>query len=106
MYEKKPDVSYLRIFGAKAFVRIPDSMRRKVDPKKTIFVGYDRFTDKIDLPIFDPIKKSWRESDVIQDVEDANNSVLFSLSPDEQEQDFEESLSKHQSQGISRPKRT
>ncbi|KMQ86807.1 retrovirus-related pol polyprotein from transposon tnt 1-94 [Lasius niger] len=46
-YGKKPDVSHLRVFGAKAFVHIPNSFRRKMDPKakKTVFVGYDRLTD-------------------------------------------------------------
>lgn len=57
-YGKKPDVSHLRVFGAKAFVRIPDSMRHKMDPKakKTIFVGYDRYTDKV-YRVFDLEKK-------------------------------------------------
>lgn len=57
-YEKKPDVSHLRVFGAKAFVHIPNSFRRKMDSKakKTVFVGYDRLTDKI-YRVFDPIKK-------------------------------------------------
>lgn len=57
-YGKKPNVSHLRVFGAKAFVHIPDSMRQKLDPKakKTIFVGYGRLTDKI-YRIYDPVKK-------------------------------------------------
>lgn len=57
-YGKKPEVTHLRVFGAKAFVRIPDSTRHKMDPKakKIIFVGYDRHTDKI-YRVFDFEKK-------------------------------------------------
>jgi len=59
-YRRKPSVRkpHLRIFGAKAFVCIPDSIRHKMDPKakKMIFVGYDRFTDKV-YRVFDPEKK-------------------------------------------------
>lgn len=29
----KPNISHLRIFGSKAFIHIPDSIRRKLDPK-------------------------------------------------------------------------
>lgn len=93
-YGKKPDVSHLRVFGAKAFVRIPDLMRRKMDSKarKAVFVGYDRLTDKV-YRVFDPIKKVIETvSDVIiQDTTDVNSQVLFPLSSDEQEEDFEES---------------
>lgn len=88
---KKPDVSHLRIFGAKAFVRIPDSLRRKMDAKarKAIFVGYDSLTDKV-YRVFDPVKKIVeRVSDVvIQDVKDNNDQMLFPLPPEEQEEDF------------------
>lgn len=66
-YDRKPDVSHLRIFGAKAFVHIPNVMRRKMDPKsrKGIFVGYDRLTDKV-YRVFDPVKKIVeRVSDVV-----------------------------------------
>ena len=58
-YGRKPDVSYFRIFGSFAYVHIPKSLRRKLDPKsqKLLFVGYsetqktyrffDRSTHKI-----------------------------------------------------------
>ena len=38
----KPDVSYFKVFGSMAYAHIPDSNRRKLDPKcvKCIFVGY------------------------------------------------------------------
>jgi len=92
-YGKKPNVAHLRVFGAKAFVHIPDSMRRKMDPKarKTIFVGYDRFTDKV-YRIYDPEKKIVeRVADVvIEDVTDIVDQVLFPLSCEESEEVFEE----------------
>jgi hypothetical protein len=41
-YGTKPNVSNLKVFGSICFVLIPDSLRRKLDPKsqKGIFVGY------------------------------------------------------------------
>jgi hypothetical protein len=38
----KPNISHLRIFGSKAFIHIPDSIRRKLDPKgrEVTFLGY------------------------------------------------------------------
>lgn len=93
-YKKKPDVSHLRVFDGKAFVRIPDSKRRKMDPKakRTVFVRYDRLTNKI-YRVFDPIKKIIERVSVviIKDVADVNNQVLFPLPSDEQVEDFEES---------------
>ena len=43
-YGKKPDVSYFRIFGSRAFAHVPDPNRRKLDPKaqECIFVGYSK----------------------------------------------------------------
>ncbi|KXJ67761.1 hypothetical protein RP20_CCG014874 [Aedes albopictus] len=39
---KNPDYSFLRVFGAEAYVHVPDVKRRKLDPnaKKMVFVGY------------------------------------------------------------------
>lgn len=89
-YGKKPDVSYLRVFGAKAFVRIPDAMRHKMDPKakKMIFVGYDRYTDKV-YRVFNLEKKIVeRAADVIiEDVTNITDGVLFPLAPEEQEEE-------------------
>jgi len=41
-YGKKPNISYLRIFGTRAFVHIPDAFRCKLDAKavECIMVGY------------------------------------------------------------------
>ena len=45
-YNRKPDVSNLRVFGCVCYVHIPDSQRRKLDPKsyKAVFVGYPNDT--------------------------------------------------------------
>ena len=45
-YSRKPDVSNLRVFGCVCYVHIPDSQRRKLDPKsyKAVFVGYPNDT--------------------------------------------------------------
>ena len=41
-HKKKPNLSHLRVFGAKAFVHIPDKDRKKLDAKSRIciLVGY------------------------------------------------------------------
>ena len=41
-YGRKLDLSHIRIFGAIAYVHIPDEKRQKLDPKseKCILVGY------------------------------------------------------------------
>jgi hypothetical protein len=41
-FGKKPDISQMRTFGAKAYVHIPKALRQKLDPvsRKGIFVGY------------------------------------------------------------------
>lgn len=74
-------IAHLRVFGAKAFVRIPDSIRHKMDPKarKTFFIGYDRYTDKV-YRVFNPEKKIVKiVADVtIEDVTDTIDQVIFS----------------------------
>ena len=41
-YERKPDVSHLRVFGCVAYTHVPDCSRQKLDKKadKLRFVGY------------------------------------------------------------------
>ena len=45
-FQKKPDVSHMRVFGSLCFVHIPDSQRQKLDAKsyKGILVGYPEGT--------------------------------------------------------------
>jgi len=85
----------LRVFGATAFVRIPDSRRHKMDPKakKMVFVGYDRHTDKV-YRVFDLERKIVeRVADVtIDDVMNTNEQVLFSLMFEDQEETSKELL--------------
>lgn len=40
---RKPNASYLRVFGCKAFAHVPDVKRKKLEPKsiECVFVGYD-----------------------------------------------------------------
>ena len=82
-FGKKPDVSHIRTFGAPAFVRIPDSQRKKLDDKswEGIFVGYDSLTDK-NYRVYDPGDRKVKVvSDVI--VEDGclkSSIVLFPFS--------------------------
>ena len=42
VFNAKPDVRHLRIFGCTAYAKIPEDQRKKLDPKavKGIFVGY------------------------------------------------------------------
>jgi transposase InsO family protein len=39
----KPDVSYFRVYGCKAYYHVPEHNRRKLDPKarEAVFVGYE-----------------------------------------------------------------
>lgn len=71
-------------------MRVLDSMRRKIDPKakKTIIVGYDRYTDKI-YRVFDLERKIVeRVANVtIEDITNTVDQVLFPLPPEEQEKD-------------------
>ena len=43
LWNKKPTVSYLRVFGCVCYVFVPDHLRSKIDKKavRCIFVGYD-----------------------------------------------------------------
>lgn len=46
-FGKKPDISHMRVFGCRAYGKVPDSLRTKLQPQaeKYIFVGYTN-TDK------------------------------------------------------------
>lgn len=54
-YSRKPDLSNIKVFGCDVFVRIPDVLRRKLDPKskRMIFVGYS----SMGYRVMDPITK-------------------------------------------------
>ena len=45
-YGEKPDLSNLRVFGATAYIRVPDEKRQKLDPRsrRGLFLGYDERT--------------------------------------------------------------
>jgi transposase InsO family protein len=42
-YEKKPDVSHMRVFGARAFMHVPGALRHRLEPvsEKGWFIGYE-----------------------------------------------------------------
>ena len=44
--DKKPDISAMRTFGARAYVHIPGKLRTKLDPvsKIGVMVGYEPHT--------------------------------------------------------------
>ena len=68
LYNRKPDVSNLRVFGCIAFAHIPEHMRKKLEEKshKCVFVGYPEGTKGYKL--FDLSTKSLiRSRDVIFD---------------------------------------
>ncbi|GAQ92416.1 hypothetical protein KFL_010110020 [Klebsormidium nitens] len=42
-YGKKPNLSYLRVFGARAFIHVPKGNRKKMEPvsERGVFLGYE-----------------------------------------------------------------
>ena len=68
LFNRKPDVSNLRVFGCKSFVHIPDHQRKKLQEKsrKCVFVGYPEGTKGFKL--YDPSAKVFiRSRDVVFD---------------------------------------
>jgi hypothetical protein len=66
LFNRKPDVANLRVFGCVAFVHVPDNQRKKLDAKsrKAIFVGYPESTKGYKL--YDPDSHSFiRSRDVV-----------------------------------------
>ena len=61
-YQKKPDVSNLRVFGSICYVHIPDVLRKKLDPKsyKAVFLGYPEGTKG--YKVYDVEKKAFNRS--------------------------------------------
>ena len=66
-YQKKPDVSNLRVFGSICYVHIPDVLRKKLDPKsyKAVFLGYPEGT------------KGYKVYDVEKQAFNRSHSVIF-----------------------------
>ena len=66
-FQKKPDVSNLRVFGCICYVHVPDALRKKLDPKsyKAVFMGYPDGT------------KGFKVYDVERGVFTRSHSVLF-----------------------------
>lgn len=49
LYQEKPDVSHLRVFGCTAFSKVNDKDRKKLDPKsnRCILLGYGTTVKRI-----------------------------------------------------------
>jgi hypothetical protein len=62
LFEKKPDVSNLRVFGCVTYVHIPDNQRKKLDAKsrKSIFMGYPEGVKGYKL--YDPVSRKFLRS--------------------------------------------
>lgn len=69
-FQKKPDVSHMRVFGATAYVQVPQKHRQKLDPtsKKGIFIGYEA-NSKAYRVLLDESRKIVVSRDVIFDEE-------------------------------------
>ncbi|MCO5581491.1 hypothetical protein L7F22_035376 [Adiantum nelumboides] len=87
-YEKKPSVSYLRVFGCLAYAHIPHQLRGKLDDKtvKCIFVGYSSGSKGYRL--YNPAtNKIFESRDVIFAKTTAQSMVAFDV-PHMQTQDI------------------
>lgn len=106
-YGKKPNVGHLRVFGSPAFVKVPESQRRKLDCKarKTVFVGYDSQTDK-HVRVYD---RDRRAVDIVSDVTVEDTRPVPGLSwtrmdttndpePEQADHESEPDASDHESQ--------
>ena len=79
-YRRKPDVSYLKIFGYVAYAHVPTEKRSKLDDKsiKCIFVGYGNETKGCRL--YDLVtKKLFISCDVIFNEIEASRVGLFTV---------------------------
>ena len=68
LFNRKPIVSNLKVFGCVAYAHIPENMRNKLEEKsrKCVFVGYPEGTKCFNL--YDLSKKSFiRSRDIIFD---------------------------------------
>ena len=70
LFDRRPDISQLNVFGCVSYVHIPDDQRRKVDTRahKAIFVGYPPGVKRYKL--YDPEKKKFVVSRDVQFFED------------------------------------
>lgn len=83
-----PDVSHLRIFGAKAYVHIPKQLRRKLDPvsKTGVLVGYEAHSKA--YRILDARRKIVISRDVVFDESSLTHTVPDSIAQAEVPPDY------------------
>lgn len=81
-YERKPDISHLRVFGCVAYTHVPDSERKKLDKKakELRFVGYCK-TSKGYRLYDESTRKLVKSRDVVFNESEFN----FKISPNEEE---------------------
>ena len=68
LFNERPTLTHLKVFGCPAFARIPDQFRSKFDARAipTLFVGYP--SDSVGYLCFDPIRRrEVRSRDVVFD---------------------------------------
>jgi transposase InsO family protein len=63
-----PDLAHLRVFGSRAYVKVPDACRRKLDPKSQpgVFMGYD-YQSKAYRVLLDATRQVVVSRDVVVD---------------------------------------
>ncbi|GBM30067.1 Copia protein [Araneus ventricosus] len=66
-YGKPPNLNIIKVFGCDAYMRVPDILRKKLDPKskRIIFIGYSTMEDK-----------NLAKEEVIPDPSDAESKSL------------------------------
>ena len=102
-YNKKPDVSGMRIFGAQAFALVPKELRRKLDNRSEQgrFVGYP--TNTKGFKILLPSGKVIVSADVVFAEGEVPSRPAQQEPPDESEQDVDIMEMSPESQGWADP---
>ncbi|MCO5587489.1 hypothetical protein L7F22_041438 [Adiantum nelumboides] len=93
-YDRKPSVSYLRVFGCLAYAHIPQQLRGKLDDKavKCIFVGYIKPMVAFDVPhmqtqdVFEGFLPSFVENQESQQVDNFDQSFDQHVTPHDVEE--------------------
>ena len=51
-YREKPNLSHLRVFGARAYIHVPQGNRKKMEPvsERGVFLGYEPNSKSYRIP--------------------------------------------------------
>ncbi|MCO5571315.1 hypothetical protein L7F22_025053 [Adiantum nelumboides] len=87
LYEIKPTVSYMKVFGCVCYVHVPNEARKKMEPKavKCIFLGYP--VEKKGYKCYDP---TTRQVYVSRDVRFCEHELWYKPKPVRIEHEYEE----------------